>query len=199
MTDQHSKHLQPYQPPEGHPAQVQQQGYPPPQGYAPPGYPPPGYPQPGQVQQQHQAQGYPPPQGYPQGYPPPQGYAPPGYPAQQYPQQGYQQQQQGYPPGYYPPPGYGPPVNVVVQNNIAPQGGGLVRVADRNKWVAALLAFFVGGFGIHKFYLGQIGLGVVYLLFCWTLIPGFIAFIECLLLLIKSDREFDMQYNTGLR
>lgn len=88
---------------------------------------------------------------------------------------------------------------MVVQNNISGHGGGLVRIADRNKWVAALLAFFVGGFGIHKFYLGQIGLGVVYLLFCWTFIPGFIALIECLLLVLKSEREFDMQYNTGLR
>ncbi|WP_064468002.1 TM2 domain-containing protein [Lederbergia galactosidilytica] len=48
----------------------------------------------------------------------------------------------------------------------------------KNKVVAGLLGIFLGGFGVHKFYLGQIGLGVVYLLFCWTTIPGIIGFIE---------------------
>lgn len=43
---------------------------------------------------------------------------------------------------------------------------------------ALLLALFLGGIGGHKFYLGQVGLGVVYLLFSWTFIPGIVAFIE---------------------
>lgn len=70
--------------------------------------------------------------------------------------------------------------------SIAPNG--------KNRIVAALLAFFLGGFGIHKFYLGRIGLGVLYLLFCWTFIPAVIAFIECILLLIMSDEEFNRKY-----
>jgi TM2 domain-containing membrane protein YozV len=48
--------------------------------------------------------------------------------------------------------------------------------------VAVLLAFFLGGFGAHRFYMGQIGLGILYALFFWTFIPAFIAFIECFLL-----------------
>lgn len=43
---------------------------------------------------------------------------------------------------------------------------------------ALLLALLLGYVGGHKFYLGQVGLGVVYLLFCWTFVPGVIAFIE---------------------
>ncbi len=43
---------------------------------------------------------------------------------------------------------------------------------------AMLLAFFFGGIGAHKFYLGQTGLGIAYLLFFWTTIPGWIALVE---------------------
>ncbi len=33
----------------------------------------------------------------------------------------------------------------------------------RNKWVAVLLCFFLGGIGAHKFYEGKIGMGVLYI------------------------------------
>lgn len=71
---------------------------------------------------------------------------------------------------------------------------GVVAPNGKNKLVAALLALFLGGFGIHKFYLGRIGWGIVYLLFCWTLIPGLIAFIEFILLLLMSDEDFICKY-----
>lgn len=64
----------------------------------------------------------------------------------------------------------------------------------RSKTTAALLAFFLGGIGVHKFYLGQGGLGVVYLLFCWTFIPAIVAFIEFLVLLGMSERDFATRY-----
>jgi TM2 domain-containing membrane protein YozV len=48
--------------------------------------------------------------------------------------------------------------------------------------VAVLLALFLGGFGAHRFYMGQVGIGVLYALFFWTFIPAFIALIECFLL-----------------
>jgi TM2 domain-containing membrane protein YozV len=104
-------------------------------------------------------------------------------------------------PGYpYPPPGQ--PINIVVQNTNtmtqAPGAGALVRVADRNKWVAALLAFFLGGLGVHKFYLGQTGMGVVYLLFCWTFIPVILSLIETIMLVVASEREFDVRFNSQL-
>lgn len=55
-----------------------------------------------------------------------------------------------------------------------------------NKIGYALLAFFLGGFGAHKFYAGKVGLGILYLLFCWTFIPGIIAFIEFIVALTKT-------------
>ena len=42
-----------------------------------------------------------------------------------------------------------------------------------------LLALFLGGLGIHKFWLGEIVFGVFYLIFCWTFIPAIIAIVEC--------------------
>ncbi len=68
----------------------------------------------------------------------------------------------------------------------------------KNKVIAAVLALVVGWIGVHKFYLGQIGSGIVYLLFCWTGIPAIIAFFECILLLVMDDRVFDARFNGGL-
>ncbi len=59
--------------------------------------------------------------------------------------------------------------------------------------VGVLLALFLGGFGAHHFYLKRIGLGVVYLLFCWTLIPGIIALVECFFMSRRVE-----QYNNTL-
>jgi TM2 domain-containing membrane protein YozV len=57
--------------------------------------------------------------------------------------------------------------------------------------VAILLALFLGGFGAHHFYLGNNGAGVLYLLFFWTLIPSFVALIECFLLSERVRRHND--------
>lgn len=65
----------------------------------------------------------------------------------------------------------------------------------RNRTIAALLAFFLGYLGIHKFYLGENFAGILYLLFFWTFIPGIIAFFEFIGLIIMSDQAFDAKYN----
>jgi TM2 domain-containing membrane protein YozV len=43
-----------------------------------------------------------------------------------------------------------------------------------------LLSFFLGGVGAHKYYMGNDRLGLVYLLFCWTLIPTALGIAEAL-------------------
>jgi len=60
--------------------------------------------------------------------------------------------------------------------------------------VAALLAILLGSFGAHKFYLGSNKLGVLYLCFFWTGIPGIIGIIEGVIYLTKDDDEFRRQY-----
>lgn len=66
---------------------------------------------------------------------------------------------------------------------------------EKSKSVAALLAFFVGVFGIHHFYLGNVVQGVLYLIFSWTLVPALIAFIECIVFLVMPKSTFDAKYN----
>jgi len=65
----------------------------------------------------------------------------------------------------------------------------------KDKNTAAVLAFFFGGVGAHKFYLGQTGAGIVYIAFAWTLIPFFISFIEFIVLALMDRDEFNRRFN----
>lgn len=68
------------------------------------------------------------------------------------------------------------------------------RDAEKSKIVAALLALFLGGFGIHKFYLGRIGWGIAYLIFFWTFIPAIMAFVEGIIYLCMPEDRFHAKY-----
>ena len=60
----------------------------------------------------------------------------------------------------------------------------------KSKVVAGVLGILLGSFGIHKFYMGNIMAGVVYLLFSWTSIPGILGLIEGIICLIEDDDKF---------
>ncbi|MDK9700981.1 MAG: NINE protein, partial [bacterium] len=49
-------------------------------------------------------------------------------------------------------------------------------------------------FGAHKFYFGNPGLGVLYLLFFWTAIPAIIGIIEGIIILTMSQADFDAKF-----
>lgn len=53
-----------------------------------------------------------------------------------------------------------------------------------------LLALFLGGLGLHKFYMGKTIQGLFYLLFCWTGVPAFIGVIEGIVYCFMSDETF---------
>ena len=48
----------------------------------------------------------------------------------------------------------------------------------KNPTTAVVLAVLLGGIGAHKFYLGEMGLGIIYLVFSWTSIPMILGIIE---------------------
>ncbi len=68
----------------------------------------------------------------------------------------------------------------------------------RNKLVAALLAIFLGDFGLQHFYLGHIKKGIVRLCFCWCFIPGLLGLIEGISWLMASDEKFQLKQEVRL-
>lgn len=68
-------------------------------------------------------------------------------------------------------------------------------VQRKSRGVAALSAIFLGGVGAHRFYLGNWLAGLVYLVFCWTLIPFFAGLFEGIKLALMDDAEFHRRYS----
>lgn len=65
----------------------------------------------------------------------------------------------------------------------------------RVKSKAIPLAFFLGSFGLHQFYLGNRKLGLEYLCLFWTGIPGLYAMFHAIYMLFMSQKAFDRKYN----
>jgi hypothetical protein len=80
-------------------------------------------------------------------------------------------------------------VNNIITNTV--QGSHPYQKAIRSRFVAATLAFFLGGLGVHKFYIGRGGAGILYVLFSWTFIPMVVGAMEALCYAsYRSDEEF---------
>jgi TM2 domain-containing membrane protein YozV len=65
----------------------------------------------------------------------------------------------------------------------------------KSKVAAGVLGIVLGGFGVHRFYLGQVGLGILYLLFFWTGIPWLIGWVDGIIMLTSDDEAFNFKYN----
>jgi TM2 domain-containing membrane protein YozV len=126
--------------------------------------------------------------GYPQsgsgpyagGQPGPYGYPQPGQPGQQqpgYPQAGYPAQ------GAYPPPGGYPGQDPNAPYGYDPYGR---PYSDKSKIVAGILQLFLGTFGVGRFYIGNVGLGLAQLFTCGGL--GIWALVDGIILLTSNDK-----------
>lgn len=81
-------------------------------------------------------------------------------------------------------------------------GGGLDSAAEnyltpgqpRSRIVAGVLAVVAGGIGLHKFYLGRPGWGIVYILLIWTGISVVLGLIEGIYLLTMREEAFLAKY-----
>jgi TM2 domain-containing membrane protein YozV len=65
----------------------------------------------------------------------------------------------------------------------------------KDKSTAAILALFMGGIGVHKFYLGRIGAGIAYLVFAFTFVPALLGLIDFFILALMDQDEFNRRYN----
>lgn len=64
----------------------------------------------------------------------------------------------------------------------------------KNRGIAIVLALFLGGFGVHKFYVGRIGQGFLYLVFCWTFVPSIIGIFEAIRWAVIGEDKFQKLY-----
>ncbi|HMQ48646.1 MAG TPA: NINE protein [Saprospiraceae bacterium] len=65
----------------------------------------------------------------------------------------------------------------------------------KDKNIAGILALFMGGLGIHRFYLGQTGLGIFYLIFCWFPVMWVVGLIDAIAFFSMDQTAFDKKYN----
>lgn len=65
----------------------------------------------------------------------------------------------------------------------------------KDKNVAGILALFFGWIGIHRFYLGQVGLGILYAVLFWSGISAVLGLIDAIVFFSMDNEAFDQKYN----
>ena len=95
-------------------------------------------------------------------------------------------------------------IYVDLSNSSGTSGQGSQQVPRRKSKVAAgLLALFIGGLGIHKFYLGYVGAGFIHIILTFTIIGipvnWVITLIEAIIYFTKSDENFYQTHEVGRR
>ena len=101
-------------------------------------------------------------------------------------------------------PNMGMPMQQQININIVEKPN---KKNKKNKFLASFLAFFFGGLGAHKFYLGKYGWGLLYALFPFfsitlavctdsegifmlSFLPSFVSIVESVMYLCMSNEDF---------
>jgi len=93
------------------------------------------------------------------------------------------------------PPPVVPTVKDAVQANKVTPINTIKKGNQRTKVVAGIFGILLGGIGVHKFYIGSWGWGIVYVLLCWTIFPSVVGLIEGIMYMVMNDDEFNKKYN----
>lgn len=97
------------------------------------------------------------------------------------------------PPGWYPDPS-SPGLESWWDGTRYSHSRALVRyataVSPKSRTVASILGFFLGGLGIDRFYLGNIGMGVAKLLLGWATV-GIWPLVDWIIILAGSAHDGD--------
>ncbi len=62
-------------------------------------------------------------------------------------------------------------------------------VSDKSRLATLLFCFFLGWLGVHRFYVGKIGTGIIMICLCWCGISEIWALIDFILIVAGSFKD----------
>ena len=68
------------------------------------------------------------------------------------------------------------------------------NVHIKNQNLTIWFGLLFGVFGVHQFYLGHYVRGSLYLVFCWTLVPMIVGWVDAVRTLTMSTFKFNQRY-----
>lgn len=98
------------------------------------------------------------------------------------------------PPPAAAPPAGGTPYHVPQAPYQVPPAAYAPPPGSKDRTVAGILAILLGTFGVHHFYLGNIGIGVLYLVLSCTALSSILGVIDGIIYLTKPEDQFQRNY-----